>query len=66
MLAEILQTDNSLNSEETLRIPLPHSDNSPMLHPGGDFELSLELHAGSVGEQELCLLFVYREVCVLA
>jgi hypothetical protein len=61
MWAETLQTVNSLNTEETLRIPLPHSDNLP---PGDNFKLSLKLHAESVGEQELCLLFIYREVCV--
>jgi hypothetical protein len=66
MLGEILQTSNSLNTEETLRIPLPHSDSSPTLHSGDSFEFSIKLHAESVGEQELCLLFIYREVCVFA
>lgn len=64
MRVEMLQTVNSLHTEDTLRIPLPGSDNSPVLRPGDNFELSLQLHVESVGEQELCLLFVYREVCV--
>ena len=64
MRAEILETVNSLHTEEPLRIPLPYSDNSPMLCPGANFEFSLQLHVDSVGEQDLCLLFVYREACV--
>jgi len=64
MQTEILQSVNSLNTEETLRIPLPHSNNSPALNPGDNFELSLKLHVESVGERDLCLLFVYREVCI--
>jgi hypothetical protein len=61
--AEALQSVNSLNAEEPFRISLSHSDDST-LNPGDNFEISLRLHAESTGEQDLCLLFVYREVCI--
>jgi len=36
-------------------------DDSP-LAPGANFELPFVLHANKLGEQELCLLFTFREV----
>ena len=33
------------------------------LAPGADFELPFVLHANKLGEQELCFLFTFREVC---
>jgi len=32
------------------------------LAPGASFELPFVLHANKFGEQELCLLFTFREV----
>ncbi len=32
------------------------------LAPGANFELPFVLHANKLGEQELCLLFTFREV----
>jgi hypothetical protein len=33
------------------------------LAPGANFELPFVLRANKLGEQELCLLFTFREVC---
>ncbi|KAJ8702429.1 hypothetical protein PTI98_001141 [Pleurotus ostreatus] len=52
-----LRSLNSITSQQPRRIRLP---NHPSLQPGDSASISVLLHADGVGEQELCLLFVYR------
>ncbi|KAJ7092588.1 ER-golgi trafficking TRAPP I complex 85 kDa subunit-domain-containing protein [Mycena epipterygia] len=58
---EILRSDNSLFVPKPYRIPMIGGEGSPSLQPGDDTEISVLIHAGQKGEQELRLLFVYRE-----
>ena len=62
---EVLHSHNSLAPQRPYRIPLKSSQGSPTLYPGDSIEFPVVLHAERLGEQELCLLFVYREVCIL-
>ncbi|KAL4266576.1 ER-golgi trafficking TRAPP I complex 85 kDa subunit-domain-containing protein [Pleurotus pulmonarius] len=52
-----LRSLNSITSQQPRRIRLP---NRSSLQPGDSASISVLLHADGVGEQELCLLFVYR------
>lgn len=61
---EILHSDNSLTPRMPLRVPLSPSNGSPTLAPGETMEVTVLLHADRLGEQELSLLFVYREVSI--
>lgn len=46
---------NTITGQAPYRIPLT-------LEPDEELDMNLLLHADRLGEQELCLLFVYREV----
>lgn len=59
---EVMQSHNFLSPEKPYRILLPGSGT---FNPGDRLELAVQLHAESVGDQELHLLFVYREVSPL-
>ncbi|GLB36017.1 putative ER-Golgi trafficking TRAPP I complex 85 kDa subunit [Lyophyllum shimeji] len=55
---EVIRSLNSLSPEKPHRIQLSESG---AFNPGDSLELAVQLHAESVGDQELHLLFVYRE-----
>ncbi|KAG6881835.1 hypothetical protein C0992_013366, partial [Termitomyces sp. T32_za158] len=57
---EVIQSHNSLEPRQPLRIPLE-------INPGERIEYPIQIHADVIGNQSLNLLFVYREVssCVL-
>ncbi|KAJ7492750.1 ER-golgi trafficking TRAPP I complex 85 kDa subunit-domain-containing protein [Mycena latifolia] len=57
--AEISRSDNSLTFPQPYRIPI--GEDSTALQPGDSTEVPVIIHAGRIGEQELSLLFVYRE-----
>ncbi|KAJ7706314.1 ER-golgi trafficking TRAPP I complex 85 kDa subunit-domain-containing protein [Mycena rosella] len=58
---EISRSHNSLTVQEPYRIPMIGGEGSTSLQPGGTSEVSVMIHASRIGEQELSLLFVYRE-----
>lgn len=60
---EILQSSNSLAPRTPYRIPLDVINGSTELAPSESMQIPLILHASHVAEQDLCLLFVFREVC---
>lgn len=55
---EVLHSNNSLEPRRPLRVPLTN----PTLEPGQNVEVPFTLHSERVGEQDLALLFVFREV----
>ena len=59
--SETFISDNSLLPRTPYRIPFLPTE-SPSLSPGANFEVPFMLHANKLGEQELCLLFTFREV----
>lgn len=59
---EVFRSHNSLFSPEPHRIDLSNAQSS--LNVGDSMEFYVVLHAEKIAEQELCLLFVYREVCI--
>lgn len=60
--SETFDSDNSLLPRTPYRIPWTSVENSA-LAPGANFELPFVLHASKLGEQELCFLLTFREVC---
>jgi trafficking protein particle complex subunit 8 len=58
---EVLQSDNCLLPKEPLRIPFECISDSSTLISGRDARLSVRLHADRPRDQDLTLLFVYRE-----
>lgn len=58
---EILQSTNSLAPRKPYRIDLESIHSSPQLVPGEEVQLSFMLHAAHQGEQDLSILFVFRE-----
>ncbi|KAG6862433.1 hypothetical protein C0995_011873 [Termitomyces sp. Mi166 len=52
---EVIQSHNSLEPRKPLRIPFD-------LNPSETTEYPIQLHAEAIGNQELHLLFVYREI----
>ncbi|KAJ6621602.1 ER-golgi trafficking TRAPP I complex 85 kDa subunit-domain-containing protein [Mycena sp. CBHHK59/15] len=58
---EVSRSQNSLSPFKPYRIPLIGGEGSTFLKPGDSAEFTMLVHAGRTGEQELCLLFVYRE-----
>ncbi|KAH9082196.1 hypothetical protein EDB83DRAFT_2336975 [Lactarius deliciosus] len=58
--SETFVSDNSLLPRTPYRIPFPPTEN-PSLPPGANFEVPFVLHANKLGEQELCLMFTFRE-----
>ncbi|KAI0068320.1 hypothetical protein BV25DRAFT_1793504 [Artomyces pyxidatus] len=57
---EVLHSSNSLAQRLPQQIPLDAIDGNS-LSPGNSFEIPFVVHASAVGDQELCLLFVYRQ-----
>ena len=57
--SETFDSDNSLHPRMPYRIPVESSS----LAPGANFELPFVLYANKLGEQELCFLLTFREVC---
>jgi hypothetical protein len=60
--SETFDSDNSLHPRMPYRIPWVSVESSS-LAPGANFELPFVLHANKLGEQELCFLLTFREVC---
>ncbi|KAA1467917.1 hypothetical protein DENSPDRAFT_856966 [Dentipellis sp. KUC8613] len=58
---EVIHSDNSLASRPPYQVMLKHHHSEPSLAPQAHFEFSMTLHAEVLGDQELCLIFVYRE-----
>lgn len=53
---------NSIKSQEPFSIPLGRLTGSSFLAPGSNVELPIILHADRLEDQNLCLLFVFRQV----
>ncbi|KAH8982598.1 ER-golgi trafficking TRAPP I complex 85 kDa subunit-domain-containing protein [Lactarius akahatsu] len=60
LASETFISDNSLLPRTPYRIPFPPTEN-PSFPPGANFEVPFVLHANKLGEQELCLMFTFRE-----
>lgn len=60
---ETLLSSNSLRPREPYCLPLDDSGEASELAPGESMQVTLTLHAAHVGERDLGLLFVFREVC---
>lgn len=58
-----MQSSNSLKPADPHRVSLGAPDESRVLQPGEYVELPFIIHAETVGKHELCLLFIFREVC---
>ncbi|KAJ7630805.1 ER-golgi trafficking TRAPP I complex 85 kDa subunit-domain-containing protein [Roridomyces roridus] len=58
---EVQHSKNSLTVSEPHCIPIFGPDGLTSLPSGANSEVSMLLHANRLGEQQLCLLFVYRE-----
>ncbi|KAM5531871.1 hypothetical protein V8D89_014425 [Ganoderma adspersum] len=58
---EILQSTNSLAPRKPYRIDLESIHSAQQLAPGEEVQLSFILHAAHQGEQDLSILFVFRE-----
>ncbi|KAL7285211.1 hypothetical protein ACG7TL_000304 [Trametes sanguinea] len=58
---EVLQSSNSLAPRSPYRISLEAIHSAPQLAPGEAIQLPFILHAAHHGEQDLCMLFVFRE-----
>ncbi|KAH9837148.1 ER-golgi trafficking TRAPP I complex 85 kDa subunit-domain-containing protein [Rhodofomes roseus] len=61
-LTETLDSSNSLRRREPYGLPLGDSQGSSDLAPGESMQVTLTLHASQVGERDLGLLFIFREV----
>lgn len=61
---EILQSTNSLTPRKPYHVDLESVHSVPQLAPGEEVQLSFILHAAHQGEQDLSVLFVFREVCM--
>ncbi|RPD64974.1 hypothetical protein L227DRAFT_571426 [Lentinus tigrinus ALCF2SS1-6] len=59
--SEILQSSNKLAPRKPYRIPLENIHSSPVLAPEDEVQLPFILHAAHHGEQDLCILFIFRE-----
>jgi trafficking protein particle complex subunit 8 len=64
-LTEIYHSRNLLTPRKPYRIDLTAIHGLPILEPGGNIEFSLLFHVGTAAENDLCLLFVFREVLFL-
>lgn len=62
VVTEVIRSPNSLEPQKPFRLSLSGSNQSSMLAPGNSVEVSFILHAETVGNHDLCLLFVFREV----
>lgn len=58
---EVVRSSNSLSPPRPLRIPTPDGT----LGPGDGISIPLTLHTEMLGDKQLCLFFVYREVRIV-
>jgi hypothetical protein len=61
-VTEVIRSPNSLEPQKPYRLSLSGSNHSSILEPGNSVEVSFILHAETIGNHDLCLLFVFREV----
>ena len=61
-LSEVIRSPNSLEPQKPFRLSLSGSNQSSVLEPGNSVEVSFILHAETIGNHDLCLLFVFGEV----
>jgi trafficking protein particle complex subunit 8 len=61
-VSEVIRSPNSLEPQKPFRLSLSGSNQSSMLEPGNSVEVSFILHAETIGNHDLCLLFVFGEV----
>ena len=61
-VTEVIRSPNSLELQKPYRLSLSGSNQLSMLEPGNSVEVSFILHAETIGNHDLCLLFVFREV----
>ena len=61
-LSEVILSPNSLEPQKPFRLSLSGSNQSSVLEPGSSVEVSFILHAETIGNHDLCLLFVFGEV----
>ncbi|KZT30693.1 hypothetical protein NEOLEDRAFT_1126297 [Neolentinus lepideus HHB14362 ss-1] len=61
VVSEMISSSNSLAAGEPLRIPLDTLTKSSSIEPGQSVELTIVFHAEKSLNDELCLLFVFRE-----
>ncbi|KAI0778588.1 ER-golgi trafficking TRAPP I complex 85 kDa subunit-domain-containing protein [Trametes elegans] len=59
--SEILESTNTLAPRKPYSIPIGAIHSAPQLEPGEEVQLPFILHAAHHGEQDLCMLFVFRE-----
>lgn len=59
--SEILQLSNSISPQTPYQVPLANLHGASELAPGESLQLTVLLHASYVAEQDLSLLFVFRE-----
>ena len=64
--AERIISRNSISAPDPVKLPLEKLHGSPILSPSDVTDVPLILHANEVGEQDLCLMLIFREVRVLA
>ena len=62
-MTEVIRSPNSLEPQKPYRLSLSGSNQSSILGPGDSVEVTFVLHAEAIGNHDLCLLFVFREVC---
>jgi hypothetical protein len=62
---EVARSHNSIALQQPYRLTMIGGESSTSLQPEDNIEISVMLHASQIGERELSLLFVYREVDVL-
>jgi hypothetical protein len=59
---EIFESNNSLAVPPPRRIDLERIHSSSRLESGDNLDIPLLLHTPRIGDQDLCILLVYREV----
>lgn len=62
---ETFQSDNCLTVPQPRRLDLGSLHSGPVLDSGQDLKLPLLMHVPRVGDHDLCLLVVYRQVCAI-
>lgn len=62
---EVIRSSNSLKPQEPQRLSLNGAGGSTTINPGESVEVPAIFHAEILGDHELCLLFVFREVSVM-
>jgi trafficking protein particle complex subunit 8 len=60
--SNLINSQNSLNPLEPIKLPLKTSNNQQILSPGDSIELPVLLQVNHLGPQEVKILLLYREV----